>query len=103
VFGSYTDFANQLSGKFSKQVTGEPMSELKFNFAPLRALSTNSLELVEKHGAAFMEEEQFAQFKEAAPVLKGLIEASEAAESISIKTKETEQGIRSSFHFKVSQ
>jgi hypothetical protein len=103
VMGTSSDFANQLAGKFSKEATAEPMSELKVNFAPLRVLSSNWLELVEKHGAAFMEEVQFAQFKEAAPVLKGLIEASEAAESIIIQTKETEQGIRSSFHFKVSQ
>ncbi|MGJ8672523.1 hypothetical protein [Rubritalea sp.] len=103
IMGTSSDFANQLATRFSKEATGEAMAEFQFNFDPLRVLSTNWLELVANHGADFMGETDFADFQEALPILKGLIDASESVESISVQTKEVDGGVRSSFHFKVRQ
>ena len=100
VIGSSSDFANQLAGNFSREAVGEPMAEMLFQFEPLRELGTNWLELLANHGGDFMGEGEFENFQEAIPMLRGLIEASDELDSISVQHTQSEKGIHSSIHIK---
>lgn len=95
------DFSNELAEAFEKEPTGEPMAEMQFNFAPLRELSTNWLNLVEQYGAEMMGESDYEQFKMAKPRVEGFLKASESLEYFRVETKTEQAELRSTMHLKV--